>query len=93
MINHVSSIFGEARPGVKYAHWYEWERTFLFIPKTDVNGKLIIGKVWKKERYGSVAGEYDPKTGMTPIYQCTDTAYASNKDVFVEKLKEKSNDT
>lgn len=79
----------EILESVKFAHWYEWERDFLFIPKHDVNGKYIFGKVWKRERYGSATGKYDPTTHTTPIYQVTDIAYASDKDVFVDKLKDK----
>ena len=78
----------ELLSNVQFAHWYEWERTFLFIPKADINGRLIIGRGWKRERYGSVTGEYDPTTHTTPIYQCTDTSYATSKDVFIDKLKD-----
>jgi len=77
----------------QFAHWYEWERTFLFIPKSDINGKLILGRAWKRERHGSVTGEYDPTTHTTTIYQCTEIAYATKKGVFMEKLKDKLNDT
>ena len=93
MINTIAAVFGKVPEGFKYSHWYEWERAFLYFPKTDINGKLIIGRAWKKERYGSITGEYNPKTGMTPIHQCTQAAYANDKDVFVEKLKDKPNDT
>ena len=74
---------------VKFADWYEWKSEFLFIPKPDVNGKYIFGKVWKRERYGSVTGEYNPTTQMTPVYQVTDIAYANDKDVFIDKLRNK----
>ena len=72
----------------QYAHWYEWEPTFLYIPKKDINGKLIVGRVWERKRYGSVLGEYNKDTHMTPMYQVTDTAYATSKDVFKQKLQD-----
>ena len=52
---------------VEYHRWWEWEPTFIFFPERDVNGKLIFGRAWKRERYGSVMGEFDPKTNLQPI--------------------------
>lgn len=78
----------------QFAHWYEWERVLLLVPKRDINGKLIFGKAWMRERYGSVLGEYDPATHVTRVYTVTDRAYATNKAVFIDKLKDKlQNDT
>ncbi len=73
----------------KYSHWYEWERTFVFIPKQDVNGKLIFGRAWKRERYGSALGEFDEKTNLTTIYSLTDIAYAGRKEMFTRKLQDR----
>lgn len=77
----------------RFARWYEWENTFLCIPKRDINGNLIIGKAWKRERYGTISGEYVRTTHMTKMYQVTDIAYATSKDVFIDRLKDDSNDT
>jgi len=73
---------------VQYARWLDWEHTFIFIPKRDVNGKLIFGKAWKRERYGSVLGEFDEKTNMTVVYSITDIGYAGRKEVFMRKLQD-----
>jgi len=73
----------------QFSNWEEWERTFVFIPKADVKGKLVFGMAWKRERFGSVLGEYDSKTHMTPVYTVTDTAYANKKEVFIDKLQDK----
>jgi len=73
---------------LQFSEWYEWNRIFLFIPKKDVTGKYVFGKVWKRERYGSVLGEYDPKTHTQPVYSAVDISYATNKYVFMDKLKD-----
>lgn len=73
---------------VKYSRWYEWEHTFVFFPERDVNGKLILGRVWKRERYGSVRGEFDPNTYMTPVYSLTQIEYAGKKEIFIRKLQD-----
>lgn len=72
----------------QYDAWEEWKRTFVFIPKTDINGKLIFGRAWVRERFGTVLGDYEIKTGMTPVLSIRAFAYANNKDVFVEKLRD-----
>lgn len=80
--------------GMRFARWGEWERMFAIIPRQNINGKYIFGKVWKRTRYGSVTGEYDPKTHSTPVYSTIDSMYANNKDVFTDRLKDKDyNDT
>lgn len=73
---------------VQYSGWCEWERTFVFIPKRDVNKKLIFGRAWKRERYGSVMGKLDKETNISLVYTITDTAYAKEKEVFIRKLQD-----
>lgn len=73
---------------VQFSRWYEWKRTFIFVPKKDINGKLILGKAWLRERYGSILGEHNKKTDMTPIHSVRERVYARNKDVFLQKLQD-----
>lgn len=73
---------------VQYTNWEDWERIFMFTPKRDINRKFIFGRAWKRERYGSVLGEHNPKTNVTPIHSVLERAYAKRKDVFIMKLKD-----
>ena len=60
--------------------WSEWEKTFIWWPKRSIFGKLIFGLANKSERH-----IYDHE--VVAERTKTELKYASNKELFVLRLK------
>lgn len=72
--------------------WSVWRRTFLILPKQDINDKYIIGPAWIRMVETCIM-EYEDNVGYIVASYGDHTEYArSKKDIFVKNLKDKKVD-
>ena len=63
-----------------------WRRAFLLRPRKSINGKILWGRSWKRDKLTPLPKDYPDKLMTHRVTQ----EYASNKEYFLEQLSEGS---
>lgn len=62
----------------------KWGRKFILIPRKSIGGNIVWGICWKRD----ILIPINPGDGPPMMTHKVEKEYASNKEYFLEKLKD-----